>query len=158
MGTLIGCTVVVLSVVAAAAAGQAAAPKVVDVKTAAPGLSDALMAKEKAIIAAVLSHDKAAISKSLTPDGWMVDEGGYVSVSDFLQAFDGMKAESATPSDMKVIVLDPNVALVTYKLDQKGSLNGQPWPPLVYATTTWVNHGGTWHAAFHQESTAAKHQ
>ena len=87
----------------------------------------------------------------------MVDEAGYVSLADFLGAFDKMKAESATPSDMKVIVLNPNTALVTYKLDQKGSFDGHPWPPLVYATTTWVNHGSTWKAAFHQESTAATH-
>ena len=154
--------IVVMSVAAGAAAGQAASPKPAvnpshAAKAAAFALTDALMAKEKAIIAAVVGHDKTAFQKELTADAWLVDEAGYASVADFLGAFDKMKAESATPSDMKVIMLNPSTALVTYKLDQKGSFDGHPWPPLVYATTTWVNHGGAWHAAFHQESTAASH-
>ena len=33
---------------------------------------------------------------------------------------------------------------------------GQPLPAVTYVTTVWANHGGTWHAVFHQESTAAK--
>ncbi len=159
---LFSCALIVLSVAAVAAAGQAAAPKPAvkpshAAKAAAFALPDALMAKEKAIIAAVLAHDKAAFQKELTADAWLVDEAGYASLTEFLGAFDKMKGESATPSDMKVIVLNPSTALVTYKLDQKGSFDGHPWPPLVYATTTWVNHGGAWHAAFHQESTAAAH-
>ena len=153
---------VAMSVAAVAAAGQASAPTPAvkpahAAKAAAFALPEALMAKEKAIIAAVVAHDKTAFQKELAPDASLVDESGYVSVADFLGAFDKMKAESATPSDMKVIVLNPNTALVTYKLDQKGSFDGHPWPPVVYATTTWVNHGGAWHAAFHQESTAAAH-
>jgi uncharacterized protein DUF4440 len=156
MGTLIGCTVLILGVTVAGASGQATAPKAPAAKSAAPALAQTLMAKEKAIISAVLAHDKAAFEKALSPDALMVDEAGYMSVGDSLKAFDGMKAESAVPSDMKVIMLDANAALVTYKLEQKGTFDGHPWPPLVYATTTWVNHGGAWHAAFHQESTAAK--
>jgi hypothetical protein len=65
--------------------------------------------------------------------------------------------ESFKTSDMKVVTIGANTALVTYKLDEKGSIMGQPFPPVVYATTIWANHGGTWMAVFHQESTAAKH-
>ena len=153
------CAVVVMSVAAVATAGQADTTKAGKpahaAKAASSAVSDALMAKEKAIIAAVLNHDKATFQKELTADSGMVDEGGYMTVTDFLAGFDKLKAESVTASDMKVIVLNPSTALVTYKLDQKGSFDGHPWPPVVYATTTWVNHGGAWHAAFHQESTAA---
>jgi hypothetical protein len=35
---------------------------------------------------------------------------------------------------------------------------GTPFPPTVYATTVWVNQGGTWRALFHQESKAAPPQ
>ena len=151
-----------LCIAAVADAGQATAAKPAvtpshAAKAASSAVSDALMAKEKVLIAAVLGQDKAAFQKILTADAWMVDEAGYVSAADFLGAFDKLKGETATPSDMKVIMLNPSTALVTYKLDQKGSFDGHPWPPVVYATTTWVNHGGAWHAAFHQESTAAAH-
>jgi len=155
------CVFVVMSAAAVAAAGQAPAEKAAKpahaAKAASSAVADALMAKEKALIAAVLGQDKAVFQKALTTDAWMVDEAGYVSAADFLGAFDKLKGESATPSDMKVIMLSPTTALVTYKLDQKGSFDGHPWPPVVYATTSWVNHGGTWKAAFHQESTAASH-
>jgi len=159
---LVGCGLVAMSMAATAAAGQDAAAKAAPkaahaAKAPSSALSDALMAKEKAIIAAVLAHDKAAFQKELTPDASLIDESGYMTLPDFLGAFDKMKGESANPSDMKVIVVNPSTALVTYKLDQKGSFDGHPWPPLVYATTMWVNHGGAWHAAFHQESTAASH-
>jgi hypothetical protein len=57
---------------------------------------------------------------------------------------------------MKVIDIDANSAIVTYKSEQKGSFMGQPMPPVTYITTIWANHGGAWHAIFHQESTAKK--
>src|SRR5262245_4321235 len=135
---------VVMSAATVAAAGQAAAAKAAKPAHAAAGAmqapADALIAKEKAIIAAVLGHDKAAFQKELAPSALLVDETGIVTLTDFLGAFDKMKGESATPSDMKVIMLNASTALVTYKLDQKGSFDGHPWPPVVYATTTWVNH------------------
>ena len=56
---------------------------------------------------------------------------------------------------MKVVNIDANAALVTYKVDEKVSMMGQPFPPVVYSSTVWANHGGTWMAVFHQESTAA---
>jgi hypothetical protein len=162
MVRLVGCAFVAMSMTAMAAAGQDAAPKPAPkaahaAKPSSSALSDALMAREKAIIAAVLANDKAAFQKELLPDALMVDENGYMTLADFMGVFEKMKGESATPSDMKVIVVNPGTALVTYKLDQKGSFDGHPWPALVYATTMWVNHGGAWHAAFHQESTAASH-
>jgi hypothetical protein len=151
-----------MTVAVVSAAGQAPTPNPAAkpahaANAASSAVTEAIMAKEKAIIAAVLSHDKATFQKDLMPDAVMVDQDGYVSVAAFLSGFDKMKGESATPSDMKVIVLNPATALVTYKLDQKGAFDGRPWPPTVYATTMWVNHGGTWRAAFHQESTAASH-
>lgn len=56
---------------------------------------------------------------------------------------------------MKVIPIDANAAIVTYKLDQKGSYMGQTFPPTTYATTVWMNKGGKWWAIYHQESAAA---
>ena len=56
---------------------------------------------------------------------------------------------------MKVVPIDATSGIVTYKLDQKGSFNGEPFQPTVYASTVWVNRSGKWVAAFHQESTPA---
>ena len=40
-----------------------------------------------------------------------------------------------TKTEMKVVSVDANKALVTYKLEEKGGFMGQPFPPVVYATT-----------------------
>ncbi|HMB82233.1 MAG TPA: hypothetical protein VKI43_19290 [Vicinamibacterales bacterium] len=83
-----------------------------------------------------------------------------MNVDDFVKMVADPKSnfswESYTMTDMKVATIDANAALVTYKLDEKGSFMGLPFPPVVDATTVWANHGGTWMAVFQQESTAAK--
>ncbi len=74
---------------------------------------------------------------------------------DLIKALNDLKLDSVKASEMKVLSMSATVSLVTYRMDQKGSFQGQPFPPVVYATTVWVNQSGTWHAMFHQESTAA---
>jgi hypothetical protein len=121
-------------------------------------VADALMQRERALLQAVEKKDWTAFKKYVSADGWTIDENGAMSVADFLKMTTDPKFDlmvQMTASDMKVIDVDANSKLVTYKLDQKGSFMGQPFPPVAYATTVWVNHGGTWQALFHQESTAA---
>jgi hypothetical protein len=118
-------------------------------------VADRLMANEQKIIDALMKKDAAAFNSLVMPESWGVDETGYAKAGDFIKGLKDLKFESAKTSEMKVITMSPTVSLVTYKLDQKGSFQGMPFPPVVYATTVWVNHGGTWMAMFHQESTAA---
>jgi hypothetical protein len=49
------------------------------------------------------------------------------------------------------MALGNDAGLVTYKLMQTGTVDGQPLPPTVYATTAWTRRNGQWVAAFHQE-------
>ena len=123
-------------------------------------VADALMAKEHALIDAVKAKNAKAFSSMVMPGSWSVDETGYMTTDDFIKMLGDPKAdvkiEMIKASDMKVIDIDANAAIVTYKTEQKGSFMGQPLPPVTYVTTIWATHGGTWHAVFHQESTAAK--
>ena len=123
---------------------------------AATGVSATLIAQEKVLLESVVKHDVKAFSALIAPGAGSVDEGGYMAVADFIKVFDQTKLDVQTPTDIKVISLGPTAAVVTYTLNQKGTFQGQPVPPTVYATTTWVNRGGKWLAMFHQESTAAK--
>ena len=141
----------VLFLVSSAAYGQSAAKA--PAKTT---VSAKLIAQEKVLLEAVVKHDVKTFSGLIAPGAGSVDEGGYMMVADFIKAFDQIEIDSQTPSDIKVISLGPSSVLVTYTLTQKGTFQGQPVPPIVYATTTWVNRGGKWLAMFHQESTAAK--
>ena len=139
-----------LFMISSAAFGQTAAT------APATGVSATLIAQEKVLLDSVVKHDVKSFSALIAPGAGSIDEGGYMTVADFIKIFDQVKVDSQTPSDIKVLTLGPTAAVVTYTLTQKGSFQGQPLPPTVYATTTWVNQGGKWLAMFHQESTAAK--
>jgi len=115
-----------------------------------------LMAAENRMLDDLTAHRKDAFFAAIAPGSWSVDEGGWMKIDDFRQSWDQLKVESSKTSDMKVIPVDANSAIVTYKLEQKGSMAGQPFPPLVYASTVWVRKNGKWWAMYHQESTPAK--
>ena len=123
-------------------------------------VADALMAKEHAMLDAVKAKNAKAFSALVKPGSWSADENGFMPVDDFVKMLGDPKADIKIDmlkvSDMKVIDIDATSAIVTYKTEQKGSFMGAPLPPVTYVTTTWANHGGTWLAVFHQESTAAK--
>jgi hypothetical protein len=121
-------------------------------------LNDTLMKKENDLLVALQKKDFATFKKPIMAGSWAVDEGGYMTVEDMIKTMQDPKANfmwTYKVSDMKVVNIDANAALVTYRVDSKGSMMGQPMPPVVYATTVWANHGGNWMAVFHQESTAA---
>lgn len=124
-------------------------------------VADALMAQENALIDAVKVRNAKAFSSMVMPGSGSVDENGYMTVDDFIKMLGDpktdIKFDVLKVSDMKVLDVDANTAIVTYKTEQKGTFMGQPLPPVTYVTTIWANHGGTWMAVFHQESTAAKH-
>ena len=126
----------------------------------ASAVTEALMHQEQMMLESLHKKDFAAFKKLIMAGSWSVDEGGAMPIEEFQKAVMDPKSNFSfefKTSDMKVVSIDATTALVTYKLEQKGSMMGQPFPATVYATTIWANHGGTWMGVFHQESTAAKH-
>jgi hypothetical protein len=123
-------------------------------------MADALLAKEHALIDAVKAKNAKAFASMVKPGAWSVDENGVMNVDELVKMLADPKSDiridQITMSDAKVVDVDANTAIVTYKTEQKGSFMGAPMPPVTYVTTIWANQGGAWHAVFHQESTAAK--
>ena len=121
--------------------------------------ADKLMANENRLIEAVKAKDVKTFSSLVKAGSWSADENGFMPVDDFVKALadpkSDFKIETMKASDMKVIDIDANSAIVAYTTEQKGSFMGMAFPPKTYVTTLWKNDGGTWHAVFHQESTAA---
>jgi len=123
------------------------------------GMSDAVTRNETAMMEAISKKDWTAFKKMMAPGAWSIDENGPMSIDDFMKMTADPKFSLTYEykiSDAKIVDVNPTTKLITYKLEQKGSMMGQPFPPTVYASTVWVNQGGMWKAAFHQESTAAK--
>lgn len=115
-----------------------------------------LMAAENKMLDDLTAGKKDAFFSVIAPSSWSVDETGWMNINDFKQSWDQIKIQSSKTSEMKVVPINATSAIVTYKLEQKGSMAGQPFPPVVYASTVWVQKNGKWWAVFHQESTPAK--
>ena len=64
----------------------------------------------------------------------------------------GAKIISFKFSDEKVIFPTPDVAIVTYTVEQTFDLHGEPHQMTSYDTTTWVRKNGAWLAAVHTET------
>lgn len=61
-----------------------------------------------------------------------------------------------TISDMDVVFPKSDVAVATYRVDQKMDMQGKPVQMEVYDTSTWVKLDGEWRCVMHTESPAAK--
>jgi len=123
-----------------------------------PAVNDTLMKYEHEMLEQFQKKDWAGFKKRIMAGAWTIDENGPMPVEELVKQAGDPKANlmwTYKVSDMKVVDLEANTKAVVYKIDQKGSMMGQPFPPTVYSTTIWANHGGNWMAVFHQESKAA---
>ena len=123
---------------------------------ASSALDKAIIANENKINDAVAKGDKAAFTAMVVPDAWSLDGNGTMKVSEFAAMLDQMKVKTWKITDEKVLWVDPNTAVITYKWTGSGTFQGQPVPGVTYASTIWTKKGDKWLAVFHQESEAAK--
>jgi hypothetical protein len=118
-------------------------------------METALLASEQKLNEAVAKGSLTAFRALVADGGWSVDQGGQMSVLDFAKSLSQLKIEPGwAVTDSRVVWIDTSSAVVTYKWTGKGSMAGQPLPPVVFASTVWTKRGGKWVAVFHQESTA----
>ena len=115
----------------------------------------AILANETAVTAAFAKGDSATIQKHLLPDGTAVDPMGATPVSEMLKMLSQMKMEPGWKIDSsKFLWVDDNTVVHTYRFTGKGTAMGQPTPSPTWSSTLWVQRGGQWKAAFHQETAA----
>ena len=60
--------------------------------------------------------------------------------------------ESYTMSDVQVVCPSDDVAIIAYKVNQKGDMKGQPMDLNCADSSTWVRDGAEWKCALHTES------
>ena len=91
---------------------------------------------------------------------FLVDEAMIGTDAGFSSRAQTVKDVSTKPCDLKsfefsefkVMMIDKNTALVTYKALQDGVCAGQPVPKNVIASSVYVKRKGKWMAMYHQES------
>ena len=106
---------------------------------------DALKAKNYDAFAALLADDQIYV----TSDGVHDREASLKGVRNF-------ELTDYAISDVKLVNVDKDLHIVVYKATVKGSSGGKALPPdaAEYASTAWVNRGGKWLVAYHQDSMA----
>jgi hypothetical protein len=118
-------------------------------------LEETIISMEKRAWEAVKMRDAKAFSDLFAADGMMADSAGFSNRASFLQTLPELIISQYTLTDFKVMMIDKDSALITYKADVKGSFKGQAFPPNpAYVSSVWAKRGGKWMAVYHQETMA----
>jgi len=115
-----------------------------------------IISTEKKLWEAWKTKNFKAFNTYLTSESVNIGDQGVVGKNDLLKAFESMSCDvkSYELSDIKVVFLDNDAALITYKATQVGTCGGETLPAAIWASSAYVRRGGRWLAASHQETTA----
>ena len=115
-----------------------------------------LSAAETKLWEAWKNKDVKPFKTNLTADSLMIGDTGVSGKNDIVQMIASMPCEvkSFQLSDWKLTMLNSSTALITYKGSTEGTCAGAPIPT-VWASSVWVNRGGRWLSAHHQETPIA---
>jgi len=100
--------------------------------------------------------DWKALDGLLSPDFVWVDDGGVIAGrSEFVKYFANVDLTDYAMEEVKVTLFTPNVALVTYKVTEKGSFKGEQLPSKpYYVGSGYLKRGGEWVNIFTQTTLA----
>ena len=117
-----------------------------------------LEAKERAVYDAIKAKNWDAFGAMLTDDFVIVSDGGVETKAGMLE---GMTKKYVltdyTITDVRLVKVDADLAVLTYTTTGKGTYDGKPLPDKpARASSAWVNRGGKWLAAYHQETQVAE--
>ena len=115
---------------------------------------------ENAFWKSLVDRDADAATAMLAPQALMVSSHGAMQFDP--PQYAKMLADPKhglldfTLSDMEVLFPTDDVAIVTYRAQQKMQMDGKELDQDVVDSSTWVRMGGTWKCAAHTESEATK--
>lgn len=109
-----------------------------------------------AISKAYEARDVATVRAMTAKDFYWITSfnGGGRSLDDQLQAIsEGLFTFELKPlGEMRVDLLDPDVALQQFRADLSGAYAGEPLPSLISVTLIWVRQDGQWKQRLWQET------
>lgn len=117
-----------------------------EVEKAIAALNDAFKAGDGALVKALETDDHLSVT------GW----GGTQTREESVKTLPDLKLSAYTPGKIKVTVLGPDAALVTYPLELKGTYKGKEVPAKNFASAVWVRKGGKWLEHYYQETPLEK--
>lgn len=114
-----------------------------------------LIATEKKLWEAWKNKDAKPFKATLSADSVMIGDSGVSGKNEAIKDLTSAPCEvkSYELSDFKVTFPSAGTALLTYKGKAEGTCGGAPIPA-TWASSLYVNRGGRWLAAAHQETPA----
>jgi hypothetical protein len=114
--------------------------------------ADMLIAREKEVWELIKKKDVQGFSAYLADDQLYVSTDGVQTKAETGKGIaEGSLSELAL-DEWKVLMINKDTALVTYKATAKGMVNGQDSSGVSRESTVWARRGGKWLAVFHQTS------
>jgi ketosteroid isomerase-like protein len=109
----------------------------------------------------MITKDAAAASAMLADQAIVVGARGAARIGreDFARMMKEGKwtLEEYTFKDVEVLFRADDVAIIGYKVTQKGSMNGKSYDFEAADSTTWMRSGGEWLCALHTETPLGQH-
>lgn len=116
-------------------------------------IEEMLIAREKEILELIKKKDIQGFAANLADDQLYVnDKGVHTKAQTVKSVAEGTLLEFAL-DDWKVLMVNKDTALLTYRVTSKGIVNGQEASGVTRESTLWVKRGGKWLAVFHQDTT-----
>jgi len=114
-----------------------------------------LIATEKKLWEGWKNKDGKPFKATLSADSIMIGESGVFGKNDIVKEMEAMPCEvtSYELTDFKVTFLNSSTVIMTYKGTVVGTCGGAP-VPTSWASSVYINRGGRWFAASHQETPA----
>jgi hypothetical protein len=110
-------------------------------------------AKERQVWDAIKAKNWDAFAGMLADDFVIVDSGGVETKAQMMDTIKKYDLTDYTFSDIKFVKVDADLAVITYTATEKSTYDGKPSSDKPkYGSSAWVNRGGKWVAAYHQES------
>ncbi len=114
-------------------------------------------AKERQTWDAIKSKSWDTFAGMLADDFVNVSRDGMSNKADMLEGIKKLDITEYTFSDIKFLKVDSDLAVITCTVMEKSAYDGKPTSGKpTRSTSAWVNRGGKWLIAYHQETEAAE--
>src|SRR5438270_116078 len=112
-----------------------------------------LEAKERQVWDAIKAKNWDAFAGFLSDDFTFVASDGVYDKAKMTDTIKKYDLTEYTFSDIKFVKVDDDLAVLAYTSTEKSSYDGKPTPDKPrFNASAWVNRGGKWVAAYHQET------
>ena len=111
-----------------------------------------IVAKESEELNALKNGDLNVFGSLLADEAVFLNGRGPSSKAEVVKHVAGFKLLEYSIEDVRFVAVSKNSGLITYKLTEKGSVNGREFTDQVYVSALWTEREGKWVCLFSQET------